>query len=158
MKTAAVSLFLLILLAIPGVALAKVPWSSVEIEPDRPVAGEPMILVVRFWGDPSHTQPVDGMPERISLELQGAGGELPVTLDRLGQGAYRAEVTPSEGRWRLVAAYDFGEVTGQDGVEIATLSVAPAPIGTAPLAAAAFGAALVTAGAVWRARRSSPAR
>jgi hypothetical protein len=157
MKAFAICLLTAILfVAAPSATLAKVPWSSVEIEPDAPVAGEQFTVAVQFFADPRHARPVHGMPDRITLEFHGPGRDVPVTLDRIGDGAYRAaEITLSEASWRLVAAYDFGEVSGQNGVEIATVTVAAAPASAGPVSAAVIGITLVSAGALWRWRRST---
>ena len=157
MKAAVASVLLSMLLVAlaPSATLAKVPWSSVEIEPDQPVAGEQFAVSVRFFGDARHSRRVDGMPERISLELQGPGGDTPVRFDQVGDATFSAEITLSEGSWRLVAAHDFGEVDGETGVEIAMVTVAASPTAAAPIGAAVIGVALVALGTLWRTRRSA---
>lgn len=157
MKPAAVSLLIVILLLAPGPALGKVPWSSVEVEPATPVAGEPLTVVVRFWDDAAHTRPSTWSPgsdHEVSLEFEGAAGRVPLTLTQIGDATLRADVTLSEGTWRLVAVQDFAEASGPTDVELATVTVA-APRTTAPIGAAVIGVALVTAGVIWRGRRSS---
>lgn len=157
MKPAVVSLLVVILLAAaPGATLAKVPWSSVEIVPEAPVAGEPFTVVVQFWDDAGHTRPSTWSPDRTMdglLEFEGAAGRVPLRLTRTGEATFRAEVTLSEGVWRL-EAMRFDVVSGPADVELATVTIAAAPDAPAPIGAAVIGVALVTAGVIWRGRRA----
>jgi hypothetical protein len=157
MKRAAMSLLVVILLVIPGAAMAKVPWSSVEFVPAAPVAGEPLTIVVRFWDDPDHTRPSTWWPNPaagVSLELEGPAGRVPITVTRAGDATYRAEVTLAEGTWTLVVDQPFPGASGPTSVELTTVTVAAAPGAAAPIGAALVGAALA-AGVLWRGRRSS---
>jgi len=158
MKAAAIGALAAILLMSPAPALGKVPWSSVEVEPIAPIAGEPLSVVVRFWDDASHTRPVTSWPGSDTdglLELESASERVPLTLTRIGDGAFRAEVTLSTGTWRLIVVQDH---SGPTEVEIATVTVAAPeaapPSAVVPTGAVVIGAALVAAGALWRRRRA----
>lgn len=132
------SLLVVILLVIPGTALAKVPWHSVEFLPASPVAGEPLTVVVRFWDDAAHTQPSTWWPH--PTEFQGAAGRVPLTLTRTGDGTFQAEVTLAEGTWRLVTVLQYADISGPADVELATVAVAAAPSAAVAAALAAGGA------------------
>ena len=159
MKLAAISLLVVTLLVVPGPALAKVPWASVEFEPAEPVAGEPLKVVVRFWDDAARTEPStsSSWPDHGNgrLELVSAAERMPLPVTQISVGVFRGEVTLTEGTWRLVAVQEFSGASSLSGVELATVTVAPAPSASVPIGAAVIGAALVTAGIIWRGRRSS---
>jgi hypothetical protein len=157
MKPAAISLLFVILLAMPGLALGKVPWSSVEIVPAAPVAGEPLTVIVRFWDDAAHTTPSTSWPDHGSgrLEFESAAGRVSLEPTEIAVGTFRAEITLTEGTWRLVAVQEFGGTSGPSEVELATVAVAGAPGTSAPIGAAVIGVALVSAGILWRRRRST---
>jgi hypothetical protein len=158
MKPAAMSLLVVILLVIPGTALAKVPWHSVEFVPASPVAGEPLTVVVRFWDDPAHTQPSTWSPDATLggvLEFVGPTGRVPLALARIGDAAFQGEITLGEGTWRLVITQRFAGATGPTEVELAIVTVAAALSATAPIGAAVIGVALLMAGVIVRGRRSA---
>jgi hypothetical protein len=157
MKLARIGLLAVtILVAAPGSTHAKVPWSSVEIEPDDPIAGEPMTVVVRFWADPSHTRPSPVLHEPLILEFHGPDGQIvPVAHASTDGSTFNAEVTLTEGTWRLVVDQDFLSTTGPTEVDIAAVTVGAAAANPAPIGAAVIGLTLVAAGALWRGRRSS---
>ena len=161
MKRAAIGLLFVILLATPGLALGKVPWSSVEIVPAEPVAGEPLTVVVRFWDGAARTRPSTWWPDPAtgaSPAFEGPAGRALVTLTRTGAGTYRAEVTLTEGTWRLVVDQHFADASGPTEVELATVTVAAAPAAAAPFGAAVVGVALATLAVIWRGRRSPEPR
>jgi hypothetical protein len=103
-----------LLLAV-GPVTAKIPYFSIEVSPTDPVDGDAVVIVVRMWDDPAHSQPatwspgptVDGL-----LEVQGAGGRVPVTLVQLDKVTYRAEVTLSAGTWQIVPFPDLNGGVG----------------------------------------------
>jgi hypothetical protein len=88
-----------------GVAAAKFPYFSVELDPASPRPDEPVTVIVRLWDDEAHTQPVTWWPanEPIEglIEFRGEGGRVPVTLTQAGVAEYRAEVVLPEGDWTL---------------------------------------------------------
>ena len=148
-----------ILLFVPSPAMAKLPWSSVEIEPAAPVASEPFTVVVRFWNDaalsrPSAWSPMSEDDHGASVEFDGPAGRVPLALTQIGKGTFRAEVTLAAGTWRLLAIQSFSGATGATDVELAAVTVAPASGTSAPIGAALVGVALVTVGIIWRGRRS----
>jgi hypothetical protein len=156
-KAIALCLLALIGLAVPAPASAKVPWHSVEILPDAPVADEPLTVVVRFWDDAGHSRPTTSWPGPATegiLAFTGPARTVPLTLSRIGDGAFRAEVSLPAGTWHLMVA---GDHTGgaPTGVELASVTVAARPDVTAPLGAAGVGALIVAAAIVRRARRSA---
>jgi hypothetical protein len=155
MTLARIGLLALVLLVAPSSALAKVPWHTVEVLPPTPIAGQPLTVVVRFWDDAGHTTPATWWHEPTLLEFEGAAEPVRLTLIRTGDATFQAEVTLAEGSWRLVAVQQFAEMTGPAEVELATVIVAPPPTSgaPAPIGAAVIGAALLTAGIVWRGRR-----
>jgi hypothetical protein len=161
MKPAAGALLLVLLLAIPGVVLAKgLPWHSVEVQPAAPVAGAPFTVAVRLWDDAMHTRPARWWPDEGldgRVEFQGAAERVPVTLTRTRDATFLGQVTLTEGTWRLVRVLEYAEISGPAEIELATITVAPAPTSAAtPIGAAVIGVALVSAGLIWRGRRSSP--
>lgn len=90
-----------------GIAAAKFPYFSVELDPPSPGAGEPVTITVRLWEDAEHTKPatwypMEGPVEDL-IEFHGDAGRMPVTLTPAGVAEYRAEVVLSEGDWQLVA-------------------------------------------------------
>ena len=93
------------LLVAVGPTAAKIPFFSVEVSPPDPTDGEVVLVTVRMWDDPSHTQPSTWSEPIIPdlLEFQGDAGRIPITLHRLDDATYRAEVTLAAGSWRLVA-------------------------------------------------------
>jgi hypothetical protein len=155
MKRVAVSLVVGLILIAPGTAIAKMPWHEVEVQPAAPVAGEPLTIIVRFYDDAALTRPSESWPEHGGgrLELESDAGRVSLDPTETAVGTFRAEVTLSEGTWRLVAIQQFSGASGPDDVELATVSVAPAPSATGPISAA-IGVAVVTVGAVWVRRRT----
>src|SRR5687767_4679879 len=90
------------LLAVGAVA-AKMPYFSIEV---YPVDGDVVVIELRMWDDAQHTLPATWWPEDTIeglIEFQGDAGSLPVTLVRLDDASYAAEVVLPEGTWRLVA-------------------------------------------------------
>jgi hypothetical protein len=89
-----------------GPAAAKIPFFSVEVSPPDPTDGDVVLVTVLMWEDASHTQPATWSPgPEIAglLEFRSDAGRVPITLHRLGDATYRAEVTLAAGTWRLVA-------------------------------------------------------
>ena len=88
-----------------GPAAAKVPFFSVEVSPPDPTDGDVVLVTVLMWDDASHTQPATWSEPAIEglLEFRGDAGSVPITLHRLDDATYRAEVTLAAGSWRLVA-------------------------------------------------------
>lgn len=101
------------LVALPGAAVAKMPFVSVEVSPASPVAGEPVLVDVRLWNDVEHTSPADwGMPEMLDdlFVLRGPEGvaDVDVILRQATPDHYTATVVvPSAGAWTLVAFPDL---------------------------------------------------
>jgi hypothetical protein len=157
MRFAAAMSLVVMLLAVASPALAKVPWSSVEMTPPNPVASEPFVVVIHFWDGASRTEPSTSWPDHGGgrLEFQGVAGQVPVAPIATGVGTFRAELTLPEGTWRLVAIQRFSEASGPADVEVATVTVSAAPFGTVPIGAAAVGVAVLATGAIWRRRRSA---
>ena len=93
------------LLVAVGPAAAKVPFFSVEVSPPNPADGDVVRVTVLMWDDASHTQPATWSEPAIDglLEFRGDVGSVPITLHRLDDARYRAEVTLAAGSWRLVA-------------------------------------------------------
>src|SRR5688572_8239224 len=88
-----------------GPAAAKIPFFSVEVSPPDPTDGDVVVVTVLMWDDPSHTQPATWWQEPAIeglLEFHGDAGRVPITLHRLDDATYRAEVTLGSGSWRLV--------------------------------------------------------
>ena len=88
-----------------GPTAAKIPFFSVEVSPPDPAEGEVVLVTVRMWDDPSHTQPSTWSEPVIAdlLEFQGDTGRISITLHQMDDATYRAEVTLAAGSWRLVA-------------------------------------------------------
>jgi hypothetical protein len=98
-----------LLLAVGPVA-AKIPYFSIEVSPADPVDGDVVVIVVRMWDDAQHTQPATWSPGPTVgglVEVRGSGGRVPVTLVRLDDVTYRAEVTLSAGTWQVVPFPDL---------------------------------------------------
>ncbi|HET8569954.1 MAG TPA: hypothetical protein VFM93_13320 [Candidatus Limnocylindria bacterium] len=95
-----------------GTAWAKIPYFSVDVTPPDPVAGEPVLIVVRFWHDAAHTRPEPfaagpWIDRLLALRRVGAEEERAVPLRDDGGGGYRASVTfDGPGEWHLVAFPD----------------------------------------------------
>jgi hypothetical protein len=160
MRRVAIGLLLAVLLLMPSPASAKIPWSSVEMEPAAPVAGDPFTVTVRFWNDaalsrPSAWSPMSEGDHGASLEFDGPAGRVPLVLTPIGNGAFRAEVSLAAGTWRLLAIQSFSGATGPTDIELATVTVAAAPNATAPIGAAVIAVALGAVGIIWRGRRPS---
>lgn len=89
-----------------GIAAAKFSYFSVELDPVSPQPRQPVTVIVRLWDDEAHTQPATWWPPAEALEdlleFRGDGGRVPVTLTSAGVAEYRAEVTLTEGEWRLI--------------------------------------------------------
>ena len=90
---------------------AKIPYFTVEITPAAPIAGEPMLIVVRFWVDAGHTNaaPFDWEPTMDNLLVVRADSgrpEVPVTLQLREPGRFEATVTLQAGDWTIVAFPD----------------------------------------------------
>lgn len=98
---------LALVLAAP--AAAKMPYFSVEVDPARPNAGEPITVTVRFWDDAEHTQPATWGPQgRIDdllafVPADGTSREwVFVPLQSVDTTTMRGTVTlPSDGKWTL---------------------------------------------------------
>ena len=99
-----------------GVAAAKFPYFSVELDPPSPRPGEPVTVIVRLWDDEAHTQPASWWPssEPVSdlLEFRGDDGRVPVTLTHADDAKYRGEVVLSEGDWQLFPFPRSGDAPG----------------------------------------------
>lgn len=93
-----------ILLAV-GPVVAKMPYFSVEVSPPAPVEGDVVLVTVLMWEDAGHTKPATWSEPVISglLEFRGDAGTVPITIHRLNDATYRAEVTLAAGNWQLVA-------------------------------------------------------
>ena len=97
-----------LLLAVGPVA-AKIPYFTIEVSPADPVDGDVVEIVMHMWDDPGHTQPATWSPGPTLdglIEIRGPSERVPVTLVRLDDVTYRAEVTLSAGTWRVVAFPD----------------------------------------------------
>jgi hypothetical protein len=150
----AVGLGVLLALSVAGPAAAKsTPYFSVEISPTQPVAGQPIVVIVRTWADVAQTVParldtgaaLDGL-----LVLRAAAGNVPdlaIALDYQALDEFRATVVaPTPGDWKLVA---FPDRTGWASPDVPpgypdtiALTVRAQSDGVSPIAAMAGLAAL----------------
>lgn len=90
---------------------AKMPFFTVDITPTAPVAGEPILIVVRFWADAGHTSaaPFDWQPtmdDLLVMRSGGAGAQVAVPLHMREPGRFEATITLHAGAWTLVAFPD----------------------------------------------------
>lgn len=104
---------LIMALAWVNSADAKMPYFSIAIDPEPPVAGEPATVLLNLWQDVAHTQPasmpVSSLPRLIALrsEARTTPDINPILDLDEASGTYRAEVIfPVAGRWTLVAFPD----------------------------------------------------
>lgn len=81
----------------PAAVQAKMPPFTVELDPGRPVVGQPVILTVRVGTS------LAGFPDRMQdlLALERSGASIPVVLRRSGDVYRGAVVVPEAGRWTL---------------------------------------------------------
>ena len=133
-------------------ASAKVPHFTVEVDPQAPVAGEPITVTVRFWDDPAHTQPATWEPHGSiddMLAFVPADGESSdwvfVPLKPSGDDTLRGTVTlPSSGRWELIA-WPNEQIGLPPGYPLPVVVDVVVSMDPAPLAAGAIGIASVVA-------------
>lgn len=134
---------------------AKIPYFTVDITPTDPVAGEPILIVVRFWVDAGHTNaaPFDWeltMDDLLVVRADGGRPEVPVPLRLREPGRFEATVTLEAGDWVIVAFPDrSGWATAEvpngypDTIPLTVREPAPDPLrfaGALVLVALAVGA------------------
>ena len=133
-------------------ASAKMPYFSVELSPDAPVADQPILVVVRLWEDADHTvlapyRMGDVLDDLLVVRpAAGRGPDIPVTL-RLGDAnRYEGSVTLPAGDWSLVA---FPDRTGWGtaGVPVGYPDTIPLNVRAAPSEQSAFVSPFVAAAA-----------
>jgi hypothetical protein len=141
---------------------AKVPYFSVELEPARPVAGEPITVTVRFWDDASHTKPATWSPDGSVDHLLAfvppdglAGDQVPVPLEPAGSATMRGTVTlPNSGSWTL-GVFPLGVEPIPPGYPEPVVEVdVAAPSSPMPVAVASASAVVLLAAGVMLASRS----
>lgn len=147
-----------------GSVSGKVPYFSIDVTPAEPRVGDTVIVVVRMWDDARHTVPATWWPEPTVeglLEARGPAGRVPITLSRVDAATYRAEITLSEGTWRLVPfpRAGGGTVVGAAAegypAPMTVTVTSPASAVSTPLLAAGIAFVAVAVVAAWR---LSPAR
>jgi hypothetical protein len=106
---------LLALFVVEPASAKGTPYFTVEINPPQPVAGEPIVVVVRTWEDAAHTVPAKfGTSEALNraaldglLVLRPAAGDAPdvaIPLQYQALDEFRATVVvPTAGAWKLIA-------------------------------------------------------
>jgi hypothetical protein len=108
MNSRVASLLLCIcLVAISLPALAKIPPFALDVEPDRPVAGEPVTVTVELTQSIS----VGDLGGLIALfraeDAESRARGVSVPLQRVGETTYEAVVVlPEAGEWRMVSFPD----------------------------------------------------
>jgi len=164
----AVAAILTVYMAAP-VAAKMTPFFTIAIVPSQPVAGQPMVVIVRTWEDAGHTvaarftsaAALDGLV--VLRPATGSSADIAIPLRFEAPDEFRATViAPSAGEWNLVA---FPDRTGWGSPEVPpgypdTIAVTVAPESgdatalwvVAGLAAAILAAA--TALAIGRRRRT----
>jgi len=101
----------IVALTAAGLVSAKMPFFTVEVVPEAPIADEPVLVVVRMWADANHTSAAgwDQVPTMADLLVfRSADGDdsVPVTLHLIEPGRYESWVTLPAGDWTLVAFPD----------------------------------------------------
>lgn len=99
---------------------AKIPYFTVDITPTTPIAGEPILIVVRFWADPDHTSaaPVDWEPtmdDLVAIRADNGAADVSVLLELREPGRFEATVTLEAGDWTIIA---FPDRTGWATAEV----------------------------------------
>lgn len=151
-RWAAISAGMLLAMVASPVA-AKFPYFSVELDPEQPVAGEPVTVIVRLWADPAHTDPEHWYPPTYGviediLEFRSGDTRLPIRLARHDDGSYRATVQLAAGDWRLVAFPGSAEglsVPGYPGIMAFDVEPRAAALPGAAVAAVAIVLGLIAA-------------
>lgn len=117
-RTVEVGLVVLALLALPAVALAKMPYFTVEASPSEPAVGMPIVIEVRLWGDAEHTIAgrddesamsfAEASPVLDDLLVAQADGrpDVRVTLRRADLDTYWGTLWLPAGEWTLLAFPD----------------------------------------------------
>jgi len=132
-----------------GPVAAKMPFFSIELTPSDPRDGDVIVIVVRLWDDVEHTVPAMWWRHptlEALIEAWGPTGRVPITLMRLDDATFHAEVKLSKGTWRLVTFPGPGGAVGSVGDGYPgpmTLTVGPAAPDGAGVAIAAGGAVSV---------------
>jgi hypothetical protein len=101
----------LVLAAAVGPVTAKMPFFTVEVVPEAPIADEPVLVVVRMWTDENHTVPAawylePTMDSLLVFRSSEGNDSVPVTLHSIEPDRYEAHVTLPAGDWTLVAFPD----------------------------------------------------
>lgn len=94
-----------------GLVSAKMPYVTVEIVPEAPIADEPVLIVVRMWADSNHTSPAgwDILPTMDNLLVfrsADRSDSVPVRLRLVEPDRYETRVTLPAGDWTLVVFPD----------------------------------------------------
>ncbi len=158
----AIGLVVVLILFMAAPAAAKMtPFFTVAIDPAAPVAGQPMVVVVRTWSDAAHTTPA-GFDAAATLDgllvlrpTTGGSADIPIPLRFAAHDEFRATlIVPSAGDWSLVA---FPDRTGWgspnvpagyvDALHVTVLSENGSAAGAAWWALACLAAAIVAAAA-----------
>jgi len=96
-------------LAMAASVSAKTPYVTVEIEPAVPVAGQPLLVIVRTWQDADHAIPagfdtvevLNGL--LVARRPNGDSPDVAIPLVLRGPDRFEASVTLPVGDWTLVA-------------------------------------------------------
>ena len=117
-STVEVGVLAIALLALPAVALAKMPYFSVEVSPSEPTVGRPIVVEVRLWGDAGHVLAgredesamsfAEASPVIDGVLVARADGspDVAVTLRRAGLDTYQGTLWLPAGGWTLIAFPD----------------------------------------------------
>jgi hypothetical protein len=101
----------IVALTTAGLASAKMPFFTVEIVPEAPIADEPVLVVVRMWADANHTSPAGWdlgrtMTDLVVFRSTDGNDSVPVRLYLVEPDRYEARVVLPAGDWTLVAFPD----------------------------------------------------
>jgi hypothetical protein len=107
----ATGLAAIVALSAAGLVSAKMPYFTVEIVPEAPIADEPVLIVVRMWADSNHTGPAgwDILPTMDNLLVfrsADSSDSVPVRLRLVEPDRYETRVTLPAGDWTLFAFPD----------------------------------------------------
>jgi hypothetical protein len=131
-----------------GPVAGKMPYFSMEVSPSQPRDGDVVVITVRLWDDASHTTPATWWPESTIenlIEARGTAGRVPISLLRIDDATYRAEVTLSAGTWELIP---FPRPGGGMVVGAGPGYPGPTTVTVGDLPADATGSALAAGGAL----------
>ena len=88
-------------------ALAKIPPFAIDVSPDTPTVGEPVMVTVEL----TESVPVEDLEDLIAFfraeDAESRVRGTPVPLNRVGETTYQAVVVlPEPGEWRIVSFPD----------------------------------------------------